>query len=237
MLSAGTFFGALVSGYFADGIGRRPTIILGCLIYIAGVILQVAANSVGLLTGDRAFAGLGVGFVSAVVILYASEISPKKIRGTVIGGYQLAITIGLLLAARVNERTKNRNGTGAYRIPIVLQFAWALILATGLLLLPESSRFYVMKNQRVKAELALSKVWGHPLSSEFIQREYNELHANFVYETGNGVGARGWLECFKCGFSKGSNLNRTLIGMSVQMFQQLSKFPFPISSSQWKTLN
>lgn len=91
--------------------------------------------------------------------------SPKKIRGTVIGGYQLAITIGLLLAACVNERTKNRNGTAAYRIPIVLQFAWALILATGLLLLPESSRFYVMKDQRVKAELALFQSLGP--SSEF----------------------------------------------------------------------
>ena len=63
--------------------------------------------------------------------MYQSETSPKWIRGTVVGAYQLAITIGLLLAAIVNNSTKNRNDTGSYRIPIALQFLWALILVFG----------------------------------------------------------------------------------------------------------
>ena len=63
--------------------------------------------------------------------MYQSETSPKWIRGTVVGAYQLAITIGLLLAAIVNNSTKNRNDTGSYRIPIALQFLWSLILVLG----------------------------------------------------------------------------------------------------------
>ena len=63
--------------------------------------------------------------------MYQSETSPKWIRGTVVGAYQLAITIGLLLAAIVNNSTKDRNDTGSYRIPIALQFLWALILVFG----------------------------------------------------------------------------------------------------------
>lgn len=63
--------------------------------------------------------------------MYQSETSPKWIRGTVVGAYQLAITIGLLLAAIVNNSTKNRNDTGSYRIPIALQFLWSLILVFG----------------------------------------------------------------------------------------------------------
>ena len=66
-----------------------------------------------------------------IVPMYQSETSPKWIRGTVVGAYQLAITIGLLLAAIVNNSTKNRNDTGSYRIPIAIQFLWSLILVIG----------------------------------------------------------------------------------------------------------
>jgi MFS family permease len=36
ILSAGTFFGALIAGDLSDMIGRKWTIVLGCLIYIIG---------------------------------------------------------------------------------------------------------------------------------------------------------------------------------------------------------
>ena len=68
---------------------------------------------------------------SIIVPMYQSETSPKWIRGTVVGAYQFAITIGLLLAAIVNNSTKDRNDTGSYRIPIALQFLWSLILVFG----------------------------------------------------------------------------------------------------------
>lgn len=37
ILSAGTFFGAIIAGDMADFFGRRPTIIAGCVIYMAGM--------------------------------------------------------------------------------------------------------------------------------------------------------------------------------------------------------
>jgi hypothetical protein len=74
ILSAGTFFGAIIAGDCADFIGRRTTIIIGCLIYIIGVVLQIASHGLGLIVAGRLIAGLGVGFESAIVILYMSEI-------------------------------------------------------------------------------------------------------------------------------------------------------------------
>src|SRR5947209_4176070 len=61
-----------------------------------------------------------------------SEIAPKKVRGAVVAGYQFCITIGILLANCVVYGTQNRRDTGSYRIPIAVQFLWAIILATGL---------------------------------------------------------------------------------------------------------
>lgn len=63
--------------------------------------------------------------------MYQSETAPAWIRGVVVGAYQLAITIGLFLAAIVNNATKSRDDSGAYRIPIALQFLWSIILVVG----------------------------------------------------------------------------------------------------------
>lgn len=42
ILSAGTFFGALIAGDLADFIGRRLTIIAGCAVFTLGVVLQAS---------------------------------------------------------------------------------------------------------------------------------------------------------------------------------------------------
>ena len=86
ILSAGTFFGAILAGDLADWFGRRTTVILGCVVYGIGCILQTASSSLGLLVAGRLIAGFGVGFVSAIIILYMSEIAPKAVRGAIVSG-------------------------------------------------------------------------------------------------------------------------------------------------------
>lgn len=71
ILSAGTFFGALIAGDIADWIGRKWTVITGTGIFAIGVILQIATTGLNLLVAGRLIAGFGVGFVSAVLILLA----------------------------------------------------------------------------------------------------------------------------------------------------------------------
>ena len=113
----------------ADFIGRRTTIIVGCIIFIIGVILQVASTTVPLLVVGRVIAGIGVGFVSAIIILYMSEIAPKKVRGSIVAGYQLCITLGIFLASCVTYATQNRNDSGSYRIPMAIQVCVSQIKA------------------------------------------------------------------------------------------------------------
>ena len=72
ILSAGTFFGAIIAGDVADFIGRRMTIIAGCLVFCVGCILETASTGVGVMAAGRIICGVGVGFISAIVILYGS---------------------------------------------------------------------------------------------------------------------------------------------------------------------
>lgn len=48
ILSAGTFFGCIIAGDLADYMGRRFTVILGCIVFIIGNILQTATQSLAL---------------------------------------------------------------------------------------------------------------------------------------------------------------------------------------------
>jgi SP family sugar:H+ symporter-like MFS transporter len=162
--------------------------------------------------------------VSAIIILYMSEIAPRKVRGALVSGYQFCITIGILLASCVDYGTQNRLDTGSYRIPIAIQMLWAIILATGLFLLPESPRYFVRKGNLEKATDVLTRLRGQPAGSELIQQELAEIVANNEYEMSvipQGGYLKTWLSCFTGGLRvPSSNLRRTILGTSLQMMQQ-----------------
>ncbi|KAJ9664682.1 hypothetical protein H2198_000028 [Neophaeococcomyces mojaviensis] len=227
ILSAGTFFGAILGGDVAEMIGRKWTVIMGCLIYMVGVVVQMITgpgHGLGPIVAGRLIAGVGVGFESAIVILYMSEICPRKVRGALVAGYQFCITIGILLASCVVYATQDRPDTSSYRIPIAIQFAWALILGIGLMFLPDSPRYFVKRGNIEAARSALARLRGQPIESEYIQAEVSEIIANEEYErqlipATSWFGS--WMNCFKGGLTnQKSNLRRTILGTSMQMMQQ-----------------
>src|ERR1700744_4133992 len=92
--------------------------------------------------------------------------------------------------------TQKRGDRGFYRIPIGIQFLWAIILAFGLFLLREfdisivnplcgtdlgpadSPRFYVKMDKLERAMAALSRIRGQAVDSEYIRDELAEIVAN-----------------------------------------------------------
>uniref|UniRef100_A0A0D2YFL2 Major facilitator superfamily (MFS) profile domain-containing protein n=1 Tax=Fusarium oxysporum (strain Fo5176) TaxID=660025 RepID=A0A0D2YFL2_FUSOF len=211
ILSAGTFFGALASPLLSDWIGRRPGLLISTWVFNLGVVLHTAATDIPLFLAGRFFAGFGVGLISAT--------TPKWIRGAIIGSYQWAITIGLLLAAIVNNATSKRDDSGSYRIPIAVQLLWSLILFGGVLFLPETPRFLVKKNNLEKAAKSLSRLRRLTHDSPEITQELNEVIANHEFEM--NLGSSSYLECFKPPM-----LKRQLTGMGLQALQQLTGINF-----------
>ncbi|KAI9807002.1 MAG: Plasma membrane low glucose sensor [Piccolia ochrophora] len=220
ILSAGTFFGALLASPMADIMGRRWGLILSSgIVFNFGVILQTISTSIPLFVAGRFFAGLGVGLVSALIPLYQSETSPKWIRGTIVGSYQLAITIGLFLAAIVNNSTQNRPDTGSYRIPVAIQFAWSLIIVGGMLVLPETPRFCIKQNKYDKAAKALSRLRRLDVTHPALIEELAEIEANHKFEM--RMGKASYLDCFKGTLGK-----RLATGCALQGLQQLTGVNF-----------
>jgi SP family sugar:H+ symporter-like MFS transporter len=220
ILSAGTFFGALTAAPFGDLLGRRWGLIVSAGgVFNLGVIMQTAATAQPLFIAGRFFAGYGVGLISALIPMYQSETAPKWIRGTIVGAYQLAITIGLFLAAIVNNSTKDRNDSGSYRIPIAVQFAWSIVLVGGLLFLPETPRYLIKMDKYDQAAKSLGQLRRLPVDHPAIVEELNEVQANHLYEM--SLGKSTYVECFKGTLGK-----RLLTGCLLQALQQLTGVNF-----------
>lgn len=219
ILSAGTFFGALGSPFLGDALGRRIALLVSCWVFNLGVILQTAATSIPTFLAGRFFAGLGVGLISALVPLYQSETAPKWIRGAIVGAYQLAITIGLLLAAVVNNATSHRQDSGSYRIPIAVQFAWSLILFIGMLILPETPRYLIRSGKPDKAAKSLGMLRRLPTDHPAIRDELAEIRAHYDHEV--SLGKASYLDCFRPPIMK-----RQFTGMALQALQQLTGINF-----------
>lgn len=68
ILSIGTLLGAIIAGPLADKVGRKMSIVFWNIIFIVGVIIQIATGSswVQIVVG-RLIAGFGVGGLSVLV--------------------------------------------------------------------------------------------------------------------------------------------------------------------------
>lgn len=126
--------------------------------------------------------------------------------------------------------------SGSYRIAMSVQWLFAIILATGLFLLPDSPRWYVKRNRHDDAARALGKLRGQPVESQFVKDELAELVANYKYEMTHMQA--GWMDCFRGGWKPSSNLRRVVLGMTLQMMQQWTgvNFIFYYSSTFAKTV-
>ncbi|KAI4225962.1 MAG: hypothetical protein L6R36_003534 [Xanthoria steineri] len=219
LLSAGTFFGALTAAPMADLLGRRLGMVASVAVFCLGVILQTVATAIPLFVAGRFWAGYGVGMISAIIPLYQSETAPKWIRGAVVGCYQLAITIGLLIAAIVDNATKDRNDTGSYRIPIAVQFAWAIIMVVGMLILPDTPRYWIKVGKHAKAAKALSRLRRLDVDHPALVEELAEVRANHEYEM--SLGKASYLDIVK-----GTVGKRLATGCLLQGLQQLTGVNF-----------
>ncbi len=161
-VTLGALFGALAAGGIADKVGRRPTLLLAGLLFSAGAIIQAAAGATGVLIIGRFTIGVGVGVASVAAPLYVAEMARSEIRGRLVSTYQLAITVGILVAYIVDaaltvpqsELATSENWRwmlGGALVPGVLLVALMLIM-------PESPRYLLKMGRREQARAASLKV-------------------------------------------------------------------------------
>ncbi|RLM87495.1 hypothetical protein C2845_PM04G09150 [Panicum miliaceum] len=148
---AGAIVGTGAGGWMNDRFGRRPSILIADLLFLAGSMVMCFAPAPAVIIVGRVLVGLGVGMASMTSPLYISEASPARIRGALVSTNGLLITAGQFLSFTKVSGTW-RWMLGVAGVPALLQFL--LMLA-----LPESPRWLYRKDRKGEAEEIMRKVY------------------------------------------------------------------------------
>jgi len=215
-MPAGSWLGALVSGFLSDSLGRKKAIMIGCVIWWIGCIIIAASQNIPMLIVGRIINGFCVGICSAQVPVYIAELAPPSKRGRLIGMQQWAITWGIMIMFYISYGCSFINGTAAFRIPWALQAIPAILLFFMMFLLPESPRWLARADRWDECLSVLALVHGKgDQNSPFVQLEYQDIKDMVEFERQNRDVS--YLELFKP-----SMINRTHIGLFTQIWSQLT---------------
>ncbi|KAJ8962516.1 hypothetical protein NQ318_000907 [Aromia moschata] len=187
-----------------DIIGRKPTMLVSALPYIAAFILAAVAKNIWVFYASRLFTGIGDGLVFSTVPMYIGEISTPKVRGAWGNALTFAIYLGQLLITII----------GSYCSVEVTSYICICVPIAFLLLsffIPESPYYHIMKGNFDAAKDTLRKLTGvEDVEEAFLQLK-SDVHRQ-MSETGT------WKDLFFVD----SNRKALFAGVFLRTSQQLS---------------
>ena len=179
----GCVIGGAISGLMASHLGRKRSLIAAAIMFFVSALGSWCPESGILPYGEptktllvvfnlyRILGGIGVGLASAVCPMYIAEISPARIRGTLVSCNQFAIIFGMLVVYFVNYLIRNSLGDTAEAIQSTMNsIGWRRMFvseafpagAFGLLVLlvPETPRFLALRGRDDRAFSILARING-----------------------------------------------------------------------------
>lgn len=179
----GCVIGGAISGVLAARLGRKRTLVAAAVLFFVSAVGSWWPESGILPYGEASFAllvsfnlyriigGIGVGLASAVCPMYIAEISPARIRGTLVSCNQFAIIFGMLVVYFVNYLIRNNLGDTAEAIQqAMVGVGWRRMFLSEafpagaffllILLVPETPRFLALHGNDSRAFSVLERING-----------------------------------------------------------------------------
>ncbi|XP_038879457.1 probable plastidic glucose transporter 2 isoform X2 [Benincasa hispida] len=154
----GALIGSLLSGWVADGVGRRRAFQLSALPMILGAGMSAMTKTLaGMLLG-RLFVGTGMGLGPPVASLYITEVSPAFVRGTYGSFIQIATCLGLMAALLIGIPVKEI--VGWWRTCFWVSTIPAALLALAIVFCAESPHWLYKQGRTEEAETEFEKLLG-----------------------------------------------------------------------------
>ena len=194
--AGGAAVGALAGG-IADVIGRKKAIVANAAISILGALTLLcsvfAPAPLAILYTGRFVSGFAVGQICCVVPMYQSEIAPRATRGQLITFWQLSVTLGIVTAFGMNLTLFDvKNG---WIWVSVLQALPAGFLFLGMMALPESPRWLLLKGKVEAAKRALRQL-RDAVKEQMVLAEFEEMQLAIEADLARGTRSAGTTPTF-----------------------------------------
>lgn len=217
----GCFFGALFSMFFGEKLGRTRLIFSGASVLTIGALLTTVCFTgkweLGQFVIGRVVSGIGNGMNTATIPVWQSECSSAHNRGFLVCFEGAMIAGGTFIAYWVVFGLSHAEDTVQWRFPVALQIFFALIVASGALMFPDSPSWFVKRGHDREACEVLAKLKGSTPDSDDVLTDFNFLKTD-MESSKNATSS--WKTVFT--FGKTQEFQRLLIGCSGQFFQQFT---------------
>ena len=185
----GAAIGSVGGVWLSDRQGRRKNILWVAVIFIFGALGTAVAWDMSSMIIARFILGLAVGCASVTVPIYISELARPAQRERLVTVNELMIVTGQFLAYSVNASIVNfyPDMSHNWRLMLAIPALPGALLWIGMLVMPESPRFFVRKGQIDKA-VAVLKTIRRPEEVEQEIRDIQQVsqiginHGRFVDE-------------------------------------------------------
>ncbi len=202
----GAALGAAGASWMSAALGRKRSLSLGAVLFVAGSLLCAFAWSPNTLIMARVVLGLAIGIASFTAPLYLAEVAPEYIRGAMVSLYQLMITIGILVAF-LSDTAFSYSGNWRWMLGVIALPGVLFLL--GVSLLPDSPRWLMMRGRKEEALEVLRRLRGDPA---IVSREAGDIEEQLK------TPQRGWHL-----FLENSNFRRSVgLGVLLQLVQQFT---------------
>jgi sugar porter (SP) family MFS transporter len=183
MALVGTVIGAMSAGIPGQKYGARETLRVLAVFYVLSALGCAFAWSWDTLLVARFLGGLGIGGSSVLGPVYIAELAPARIRGRLVGMFQINIVIGILLAYLSNFVIA-RQGLGAveWRWQFGVAALPAVLFLVMLFGIPQSPRWLVTQKRVEEARQVLQKMGGEDPERE-LQEIVNSVHLERLERT------------------------------------------------------
>jgi sugar porter (SP) family MFS transporter len=174
---AGTVIGAIGAGPLGQKIGGREALRVMAVLYLLSSLGCALAWNWPALLGFRLICGLGIGGSSVLGPVYLAELAPARLRGRLVGLFQINIVGGILLAYASNYIVAQlAPGADTWRWQFGVAVIPALFFAVFLYGIPRSSRWLVTQNRIEEARQVL-EMMGTPNSEAELREIIDSIHA------------------------------------------------------------
>ncbi|MFZ0633484.1 MAG: sugar porter family MFS transporter [Acidobacteriaceae bacterium] len=172
----GTVIGAIGAGPLGQRIGGREALRIMALLYLLSSAGCALAWNWPSLLGFRLIGGLGIGGSSVLGPVYLAELAPARLRGRLVGLFQINIVAGILLAYASNYGVATLiGGDTAWRWQFGVATLPAAAFALLLIGIPRSSRWLVTQNRIDEARQVLELV-GTPDTEAELKEIVASIH-------------------------------------------------------------
>ncbi|KAK9287565.1 hypothetical protein L1049_015986 [Liquidambar formosana] len=146
------------TGSTADWIGRRYTVFFASVIVFIGALLMIVADDYPFLMVGLFVAGVGFSYVFMIAPLYITEVSPASTRGFLTSFPELFINIGVLIGYASSYSFSKLPDYLGWRFMLGVAVIPSVLVAIGVLALPESPRWLVMQGRIGDARRVLYEI-------------------------------------------------------------------------------